>query len=510
MAGLNTLYLPKNVQAAIAANPDLYKRSITPASDRSTGVSIDLGGWSGEGAYTGPTPNGIWGIQGGYGTTPIASNAWNGQRLVDMAQGKVQGFQGYVPIDTSDQWDFDNRKNWLPGAMEAILGSAKWDDKAGLLVDYGVVDKYGIPDKPTFMDKLVPGLILGAVGMGIGQMAGLGTGVAGGGAGGAAGGGGAGGLAVEGAGGLASLPTAGTWAHTAAPVMGAGAGQWTLPAALSGIEGATAAGGLTLGEGLTNAFNHIPIPQEGLTTLTPEGGFDAPSNVWEDGWQPTNTVRDKTFFERLMNPTNPTSGSSSGGKPNMLKQLSGVKSLGDLWEVIKNNPDEVLGIGSGIAGLWNNSRTSDKLEDLSKDLLAQSDPFGNQRGQYQKMLSESYSNPMSIYNSPEYQGLSDLYRKKLEAKDAAAGRRSQYAGREMEMNSNFLNYLNDYRKELASLAGAGIAPNTATGAAAATSGIQASNNQIGDIAGILSYLFKGNRIDRGNSNSGSSNQGYDV
>jgi hypothetical protein len=46
---------------------------------------------------------------------------------------------------------------------------------------------------------------------------------------------------------------AGTWAQTAIPTMGSGAGQWTLPTALSGVDGATAAGGLTLADGLANA-----------------------------------------------------------------------------------------------------------------------------------------------------------------------------------------------------------------------------------------------------------------
>lgn len=291
---INTEFLPQPVQAALAANPDLYKRSITDAPDRARSLTIDMGNWAGEGGYVQPAEDGVhdtgintgtgegayvpspkngipsyWGVNTGNGSTPDIESTYNGLRLFELNGSPWQMADSTVDFST---------KNWKPGAEQAVLGSAKWDDQIGLMFNNDVISKYWIPDEPSFMDKLVPGLILGAVGMGVGQMAGLGAGAASGGAGGAAAGGGAGGagaLAAEGATGLASLPAAGTWAQTAIPAVGAGAGSWTLPASLAGIEGATAAGGFTMADAIRNGMQNLPVDiGEGLTTVTPKGGFD--------------------------------------------------------------------------------------------------------------------------------------------------------------------------------------------------------------------------------------------
>jgi len=340
---INTSFLPKNVQAAIAANPDLYKRSTTVAPDRATSAQFTMSG--GEGVE-GVTPG--WQDEG----------AFNVKRLNDANRIPGDPLRGYVPIDTT--WDFSDKHKWLPGAQEAILNSAKWDDTAGLLVDYGVVDKYGIAPKDSFMDKLVPALILGAVGMGVGQMAGLGAGSASGGAGGAAAGGGAGGagaLAAKGATGLASLPAAGTWAQTAIPAVGAGAGSWTLPASLAGIEGATTvAGGFTMADAIRNGMQNLPVDiGDGLTSLVPDGAYDTPLPDTTQ-WQPPNYPGRKSFFESIkelikQTPTGPGGGGDGGSGGGM--NFSDWLNLGGT----------IAGIGTSI---WSGNKQADAASDAAK------------------------------------------------------------------------------------------------------------------------------------------------
>lgn len=94
-------------------------------------------------------------------------DTWNGQVLLDSYMNNTAN-RGFVPIDSTI--DFTDMRKWKPGAEQAILGATKWDDKIGLLADYGVMDKWGLAPESTFMDKLIPALILSAVGMGAGQM----------------------------------------------------------------------------------------------------------------------------------------------------------------------------------------------------------------------------------------------------------------------------------------------------------------------------------------------------
>jgi hypothetical protein len=330
---INTSFLPKNVQAAIAANPDLYKRSITPAMDRAHGRTFNLGS---EDEQTKG-----WGLMGPAGRIELA-DAWNGQGLLDNL--------GWVPLDNTI--DFTDRRKWKPGAEQAILGATKWVDNAGLLADYGVMDKWAVPPKDSFMDKLVPGLILSAVGMGIGQMAGLGAGAAAGG-----GAGGAGALAAEGATGLASLPAAGTWAQTAIPAVGAGAGSWTLPASLAGIEGATTvAGGFTMADAIRNGMQNLPVDiGDGLTSLVPDGAYDTPLPDTTQ-WQPPNYPGRKSFLESIKELIKPTPTGPGGGG-------SGGNGGGMNFSDWLNLGGTVAGIGTSI---WSGNKQADAASDAAK------------------------------------------------------------------------------------------------------------------------------------------------
>lgn len=211
-------------------------------------------------------------------------------------------------------------------------------------------------------------------------------------------------------------------------------------------------------------------------------------------------------------------GAGSGGtagKGIMDSILGGLGTAGSsLLKGFSDNPSNWLGALASLYGAYQNNQNKQDLSGLANSLMEKSDPFASQRGQYQEKLAKTYSDPMAIYNTPEYQGLSDLYRKKIEAKDAASGRRSQYSGRELEMQGNFLNYLNNYRQGLVPLTGANINPNVGPSGAASTAAIGQGSNTANDIIGALGMLFPGmptmnSKINRGDgSSNGNSNNGY--
>ena len=231
------------------------------------------------------------------------------------------------------------------------------------------------------MDKLVPGLILGAASYGIGggllsamntggfmpavgaafdsaTMFSGGGGLLGG-AGGAVAGGGAGGagaLAAEGATGLASLPAAGTWAQTAIPAVGAGAGSWTLPASLAGIEGATAAGGFTMADAIRNGMQNLPVDiGDGLTSLVPDGAYDTPLPDTTQ-WQPPNYPGRKSFLESIKELIKPTPTGPGGGG-------SGGNGSGMNFSDWLNLGGTVAGIGTSI---WSGNKQADAASDAAK------------------------------------------------------------------------------------------------------------------------------------------------
>jgi hypothetical protein len=124
-------------------------------------------------------------------------------------------------------------------------------------------------------------------------------------------------------------------------------------------------------------------------------------------------------------------------------------------------------LGSTLYDAYNKNQQSKLMQQMAE----KSDPFASQRAQYQQKLSQSYSDPMSIYNGAEFSGLNDLFSRQIAARDAAAGRNSQYGARATERQNYFNSYLDNYRKSLQTPAGANIAPN-----ASGVQAMQYSNN----------------------------------
>lgn len=174
---------------------------------------------------------------------------------------------------------------------------------------------------------------------------------------------------------------------------------------------------------------------------------------------------------------------TSPGSTNMLDTVRKFLS--------SNTGGNIVDLLSGLYGLYQNSQNQGNMQDFINSLLDKSDPFASQRGMYQQKLADAYNNPMAIYNTPEYQGISNLYRNQLEAKDAAAGRRSQYASREQDMNDHFLSYLDKYRTGLQAPAGVQINPSGASAAASLYGqGVMGQQNQQLQTIGNLASIFK--------------------
>ena len=110
---------------------------------------------------------------------------------------------------------------------------------------------------------------------------------------------------------------------------------------------------------------------------------------------------------------------------------------------------------------------------------------------YNNLLKQSYSDPMSVYNSNEYQQLADLFGQQIARRDAAKGRLSQYGDRAVEMQGNFLNHLDKYRSGLqGNLQTVGNLWNNAYGTAqnGLNNAVNANTNQLQGLSQLYSGL----------------------
>lgn len=122
--------------------------------------------------------------------------------------------------------------------------------------------------------------------------------------------------------------------------------------------------------------------------------------------------------------------------PFMLGQM---QQYGD----VQNAQNNLLGkIAEKIGGDNPDAQTQrDRMAALDRSFIPE-------MGNYNNLLKQSYTDPMSVYNSNEYQQLADLFGQQIARRDAAKGRLSQYGDRAVEMQGNFLNHLDKYRSGL--------------------------------------------------------------
>jgi len=135
---------------------------------------------------------------------------------------------------------------------------------------------------------------------------------------------------------------------------------------------------------------------------------------------------------------------------------SGVQ---DYLKNIFTNPQFLTkGIGALFEGIQN-KRSSNNLNRIAGNLQRAGDPFASQRGQYQRLLSDTYTNPNIALGRPEIRAQLQGLENQMNARDAAAGRRSQYGDRANQLAIASSGLLDRYRKQLAQLAGGGLSPN---------------------------------------------------
>lgn len=122
--------------------------------------------------------------------------------------------------------------------------------------------------------------------------------------------------------------------------------------------------------------------------------------------------------------------------PFMLGQM---QQYGD----VQNTQNNLLNkIASQVTGDNPDAQTQrNRMSEFDKGFIPEMQNYNN-------LLKQSYSDPMSVYNSNEYQQLADLFGQQIARRDAAKGRLSQYGDRAVEMQGNFLNHLNKYRSGL--------------------------------------------------------------
>lgn len=135
---------------------------------------------------------------------------------------------------------------------------------------------------------------------------------------------------------------------------------------------------------------------------------------------------------------------------------SGVQ---DYLKNIFTNPQFLTkGIGALFEGIQN-KRSSNNLNRIAGNLQRAGDPFASQRGQYQRLLSDTYTNPNIALGRPEIRAQLQGLENQINARDAAAGRRSQYGDRANQLAIASSGLLDRYRQQLAQLAGGGLSPN---------------------------------------------------
>jgi hypothetical protein len=124
------------------------------------------------------------------------------------------------------------------------------------------------------------------------------------------------------------------------------------------------------------------------------------------------------------------------------------------------------------------------------------DPFGPQRGFYADRLRQSYENPQQIWDSPGWQGLRERMLRESTAKDAAAGRLTDFGNRDQMVAERFLgDYLPKYQQGLVQPSGASGNPAAVAQALMGMSGqtLGAQGNQSNALGYLLNNLFTGNQ-----------------
>lgn len=147
-----------------------------------------------------------------------------------------------------------------------------------------------------------------------------------------------------------------------------------------------------------------------------------------------------------------------GSSRSLLERLMAGESM---------NPEDIVGLLSGALGARNQYNFGQALLDRAAEATPN-------RGFYEGQLRQSYENPASYLQSPEYQAAQDIVHNKLQRSDAAGGRLANDIGRQTTLQNHALSSLGQYRQGLSGIVGQN--QNAFTGANSMYTAGQAANN----------------------------------
>lgn len=124
-------------------------------------------------------------------------------------------------------------------------------------------------------------------------------------------------------------------------------------------------------------------------------------------------------------------------RPSILETLANGGQLG------VNDIARLLAGGIGSVQQYN----------FGQDLLQRAEAATPNRGFYEGQLRQSYENPGSYLQSPDFQAAFDITHNKLQRSDAAGGRLANDYGRQVGLQNYALQNLNNYRQGLAGIVG---------------------------------------------------------
>lgn len=234
----------------------------------------------------------------------------------------------------------------------------------------------------------------------------------------------------------AQAQAAATWGSSGAAEVAGGAGASALEGGSLGIEsilgsnyaapslGAELGAGAMYGAPTTAAGAGAAMTGAGAVGPLLEGGLSgsqlAPVGAAAAGQVAANAAQ---------NPGNQ--------KPSILETLANGGQLG------VNDIARLLAGGIGSAQQYN----------FGRDLLQRAEAATPNRGFYEGQLRQSYENPGSYLQSPDFQAAFDITHNKLQRSDAAGGRLANDYGRQVGLQNYALQNLNNYRQGLAGIVG---------------------------------------------------------
>jgi len=476
-------YDPDNPEAYEAQRNllDMYGNYISgPRSDRST--PYDLGLWGSAGV---PLFEQMHGDEGGVNYTensPLTFNK-NGQEMFRLGQRGAEIPDVWKGTEFEKQIQFDPTYGYyMP--KDSFFQAQELFPK-----DQGWLGPLAIMSAMFALPMMAQMGAAGAAGAGSAAEAGASAGGAG------AAVGGSGGSLLEG--GLAGLSDF----SLAAPGTGIG-GVGTAGLGLSATPGALLTPEMIAAGGGLGAFSGLPAVGAG-TGAGLGLGLTAGSPIMNTA----ASLASQAGVGSLAAPTGAAAGSGIGSGLGASPATGGAGT--SIWSTISKalglpgSGGAASGAASGLSPLmqllggglewWQSGQNADKLSEAIKAASEKADPFASQRGFYQDMLKQSYSDPNFFANNPVFAGMRDIATNDAARKMSAGG----YTGsgnilHEIadRVQKQGMNYATQFQGQLAQNAGAGISPGVGANIAAqgANQVMQANQQQNGAMGNTLANL----------------------